>query len=85
MTISKKLKELAIALYEIIDDAENQVFKDCLNCIHFKEKEELCGKFNQRPPAFIIARACPDWEELGEIEEPVEIEYSPIYEDDIPF
>ena len=34
----------------------------CLTCCHFKEHEgELCGLYNQRPPARIIVNACPEY------------------------
>lgn len=41
--------------------------KSCLNCSHFDEKAELCVKFQQRPPARVIAFACPEYEDCDEI------------------
>lgn len=47
-----------------------QLTRSCLSCDHFNEAQELCAKFNARPPARVIAFACT--------------EYSNI-DDDIPF
>lgn len=33
-------------------------YKNCLNCIHWNEANEICGKFNSRPPAEIIVYSC---------------------------
>lgn len=33
---------------------------NCLNCHYWKDKEEICGKYNQRPPAQIIVSGCPE-------------------------
>lgn len=33
-------------------------YKNCLNCIHWNESNEICGKFNSRPPAEIIVYSC---------------------------
>lgn len=34
-------------------------FKNCLNCAHFTEKDEMCNKYRSRPPAKVIAYGCP--------------------------
>ena len=34
------------------------VDQSCLQCLHWKEKEEMCGLFKQRPPAKIIVVGC---------------------------
>lgn len=33
-------------------------YKNCLNCAHWIEENEICGKFNSRPPAEIIVYSC---------------------------
>lgn len=33
----------------------------CITCDFFKEQEELCGKYGQRPPARVIAFGCPHY------------------------
>lgn len=33
-------------------------FSTCLNCHHWQDKIEMCGKFNQRPPATVIVSGC---------------------------
>jgi hypothetical protein len=37
------------------------VVQSCLSCVHFKEPQEICNLYNMRPPARIIAKACPDY------------------------
>lgn len=32
--------------------------RSCLQCMHWKYKEEICKKFKQRPPAKIIVNGC---------------------------
>lgn len=45
------------------------VFPSCLTCRHFKadNDEDICGKYNARPPARIIANACPDYDDHDDI------------------
>lgn len=35
--------------------------KSCITCNEFDEGNERCMKFNQRPPARVIATGCPKW------------------------
>ena len=35
-------------------------FMTCLNCHHWQERTELCGKFNARPPAKVIVSGCEE-------------------------
>lgn len=53
------------AVMHIIKD--EPIYRSCLNCDKFNEKQELCKLCNQRPPARIIAYACPKWENDKEI------------------
>lgn len=43
------------------------VRRSCIACMHFNEQAELCGKFNARPPARVIAFACPEYIEDSNI------------------
>lgn len=33
--------------------------RHCCNCCHFDEPKEICNYYRQRPPARVIATACP--------------------------
>jgi hypothetical protein len=39
----------------------------CISCINFDEKGELCKLYKMRPPARIIAYACPEYMDNQEI------------------
>jgi len=38
--------------------------KTCLTCHLFNEANEICTKFNQRPPARVIANGCQHWDDI---------------------
>lgn len=61
------LRSALINTFENTIKQVDPVYISCLNCINFKEKEELCGLVNQRPPARVIAYGCPRWEDVDEI------------------
>ena len=46
------------------------LYQSCLTCKRFNQNSEICGLYNQRPPARIIVNACKDYVDV---------------EDDIPF
>lgn len=54
----------AIALAKVKPET---LVQSCLTCDFFKEKEEVCTKYNnQRPPARIIAFGCPTYANINE-------------------
>lgn len=54
------------AFYQLRELVEKlkPIYKSCLNCENFNEEKEICKKYNQRPPARVIAYACKDWDDL---------------------
>ena len=36
----------------------------CLTCAHFTEETELCARWNARPPARTIVKACPEYRDF---------------------
>lgn len=40
------------------------IFRNCTECAYWKATQEICGKYNQRPPAKVIVKGCPDYDEL---------------------
>lgn len=38
-----------------------EVLRTCVSCLHFDEPTELCKLCNLRPPARVIANACPQY------------------------
>lgn len=57
--VAKVVTELRSAIKEELDMST----KTCLNCLHFDEPNELCKRFNARPPARIIATSCKEHED----------------------
>lgn len=49
-------------------------YKNCLNCIFWDEINEICKKFNSRPPAEIIVYSCEFHQDTNNL-----------MDDDIPF
>lgn len=49
------------AFERALKTAPKAFFKSCLNCENFNEENEICKKYNQRPPARIIAYACDSY------------------------
>lgn len=37
---------------------QEKVFTNCTNCEHWRHQQELCGKWNARPPATVIVVGC---------------------------
>lgn len=70
--------EIAAKLSQLIENTikdvtpHNMLFQSCIVCEHFGENE-ICAKYNVRPPARIIVFGCQNYEESSHID------------DDIPF
>lgn len=43
---------------ELID---NFIIPTCINCESWDYDKDHCGKYQQKPPAQIIVKACPEW------------------------
>lgn len=63
--ISGARADLTNAIANLIE--QHNIYKTCLNCINFREDQELCKLANQRPPARVIAYGCKAWEDKDEI------------------
>lgn len=37
-----------------------QMMPSCANCEHYKD--EVCSKYNAKPPAVVIVQGCEQWE-----------------------
>ena len=53
--------ELAHKIADWLDD--QGYMRNCLTCEHWRN-DEICGKWNARPPAKIIVSGCPDHTDL---------------------
>lgn len=44
-----------------IEREHNFLYQSCLNCEHFKEKDEICLLVNKRPPVRVLVYSCEHW------------------------
>jgi hypothetical protein len=65
--------ELAAKLSQLIENTikdvspSNMLFQSCIVCEHFGENE-ICSRYNVRPPARIIVFGCQHYEESSHID-----------------
>jgi hypothetical protein len=45
----------------------NLIYTSCVNCLNFRERDEICILANMRPPARVIVFGCPQWEDIDQI------------------
>lgn len=57
----REQREAATALHHK-DMVERGTYPSCVNCEYFDKDKELCSTYKARPPAMVIATACPEWE-----------------------
>ena len=50
--VPKKLAPVVLAVFG------DHPIQSCINCLNFDHENELCKKFQQRPPANVIALSC---------------------------
>lgn len=43
-----------------------ELVKNCISCENFKQDNEVCSKYNQKPPARVIAFGCTEYTNLTE-------------------
>ena len=60
-TIKQLSGELCNELIKILDNN----LRSCINCVNFNQEAEICGVFNARHPAKIIARGCESWNDVA--------------------
>lgn len=46
---------------------QNHIYRSCINCINFNQRQELCWLVKQKPPAKVIVFGCPKWEDKDQI------------------
>lgn len=52
----------------VIREIENQRFhpyRNCLTCMAFNEKDEICKTYARRPPARVIVFGCPSYDDMN--------------------
>lgn len=67
---TEAMLEIRSNIYNIVANSLEQckpIYKSCMNCSNFDEKNELCLIYRERPPARIIAYGCIKWVDVEEI------------------
>jgi len=59
--------ELQSALTKILNNPHSIPYQNCLNCKYWNYGQELCNKFNARPPADVICYSCEHYEDNDDI------------------
>lgn len=49
-----------------VNAERTEYFKTCLTCSHFNQETEICDLANSRPPAKVIANACPSYNDMDD-------------------
>ncbi len=39
-------------------------FRNCTECFNWNEQKEICKLANQRPPAKVIVKGCPEYDPI---------------------
>lgn len=60
--ILKRLEDARDAIAHSLAGAVERSVVTCCSCDHFNQASEICGKYNMRPPAKVIAFGCPAYE-----------------------
>jgi len=54
--------------YSKIDNLlRNELYQNCLNCLHWKETDDLCGLYKEIPPPKIIVAGCETYRDIDDI------------------
>ena len=66
MNSKRQTKIREISLKEVLAEITTRInrvdlYRSCLTCTVWQSKEEMCGKWKQRPPAEVIANGCDDY------------------------
>lgn len=58
---NQKAIDLTRRIHELI--AEARLHRTCVSCQEFNEATEVCGLYNARPPARVIAEGCEQYKQ----------------------
>lgn len=68
-TANGEMHLLTGEIYQVLADKfkRTDVYQSCITCVHFDPASENCKKYQQRPPAHIIADGCESYEDTNDI------------------
>lgn len=46
-----------------LEEITSNILPTCANCGHYDHKQEICKLASSRPPARVIVKGCPSWED----------------------
>lgn len=64
---NRTLSELLKCAIRLANAKPELVIKNCISCNFWNEQKEICNKYQQKPPARVIAFGCPDYLDMDEI------------------
>lgn len=59
--------ELQSSLVKILNNPRAIPYQNCLNCKHWNYGQEICNRFNSRPPADVIVYSCDYYDDNDDI------------------
>jgi hypothetical protein len=62
-----RIYEMRQHLYDWLVSYHPSLMRTCMTCVHFQESNEVCKRYNLRPPARVIAYGCKDYMNEEEI------------------
>lgn len=60
-------KELQTVITRHVTKEKDGVMPSCISCKSFDEQAEMCDAYKARPPARVIAFACPTYRDKNDI------------------
>ncbi len=58
-------QRIALIVWAAVKAELSAITTTCMNCDHWLEGSQICGKYNMLPPPHVIANGCPAYEYKG--------------------
>lgn len=60
--------DVSLTVWHLLDNYRAEdLFRTCISCMFFDDKNDFCRKAKAKPPAFIIVRSCEAYSDKDDI------------------